>query len=95
MNNDGSNSVEQVTKVVSYVKGGLLAIYYCDNEEKVSEVRRQNSIVVHRSGTVPDGVVNEYYSNSKLHRSAEFKDVYEHGFCTEYYPGGEIFEKSY
>lgn len=95
VNNCESNRMEQITKVVSYVKDGLLAVYYCDNKERASEVRRQNGTIIHSSGTVPDGVVNEYYSNGKLHRFVEFKDGSEHGPCTEYYPGGEIFEKSF
>jgi len=95
MNNDGSNSMEQITKVVSHVKDGLLAVYYRGNEEKASEVCRQDGTVIHRSGTVPDGVVNEYYSNGKLHRSVEFREGSKHGICAEYYPGGEIFEESH
>jgi antitoxin component YwqK of YwqJK toxin-antitoxin module len=95
MNNDGSSRMEQITKVVSYVKDGLLTIYYRDSEEKASEVCRQDGTVIHRSGTVPDGIVNEYYSNGKLHRSAEFKNGSEQGLCIEYYPGGQIFEKNH
>jgi len=93
MSNGESNSVEHITKVVSYVKDGLLAIYYCDNEEKASEVRRQDGTVIHRTGGIPDGVIKEYYSNGTLRKAVEFKDGFEHGPCVEYYPGGEMFEE--
>lgn len=45
MNNDGSNGMEQITKVVSHVKDGLLAVYYRDNEERASEVCRQDGLL--------------------------------------------------
>ena len=93
MSNGESNSMEQITKVVSHVKDGLLAIYYCDNEEKASEVRRQNGTVIHRTGSIPDGIIKEYYSNGTVRKSVEFKDGFEHGLCVEYYPGGEMFEE--
>ena len=40
MNNDAWNSMEQITRVVSHVEDGLLAVYCLHNEEETSEVCR-------------------------------------------------------
>lgn len=95
MNNGESNIAEQITKVVSYVKDGLLAIYCCNNQEKASEGCRQDGTVIHHTGSIPDGIRKEYYGNGTPRKYVPFKDGLEHGLCCEYYPGGEIFEENH
>lgn len=95
MNNGQPDSAEQITKAISYVKDGLFAVYYCDNREVASEICSQNGTIIHRSGRIPDGVVNEYFANGVLRKSVKFRDGYEDGLSLEYYPSGDLFEENH
>lgn len=94
MNIDKTRSREQITKIVSHVKDGLLATYYCNDKEMAADVFRKDGTIIHRTGSVPDGIVTEYYSDNSPRKTVPFKNGLEHGLCTVYYPGGEIFEEN-
>ncbi len=94
MTDGGPDNSGQITKSISYVKDGLFAVYYCKNQEVASEICSQNGSIIHRSGTIPDGIVKEYYTNGTLRKSVQFNGGNENGLGVEYYPSGDLFEEN-
>ena len=83
-----------ITKVVALMKQGSLVIYYCGDRQVASESYDRNGLPIYRSGSIPDGVVRQYYGNGTVKEETTFRDGKAHGKSIEYYPRGEAFEES-
>jgi len=84
----------EVTKVVAATRRGFLVVYYCGDRQVASESYNLNGVLVYCSGSIPDGVVRQYYGNGTVREETEFRDGRAHGRSTRYYPEGETLEES-
>jgi|LAHU01.1.fsa_nt_gb antitoxin component YwqK of YwqJK toxin-antitoxin module len=83
-----------ITKVVAATKRGFLVVYYRGNRQVASESYDLNGVLVYCSGSVPDGVVRQYYGNGTVKEETEYEDGCAHGKSTKHSPEGEKFEES-
>jgi len=84
----------EITKVVAATKRGFLVVYYCGDRQVASESYDLKGVLVYCSGSIPDGVVRQYYGNHRVKEETEFRDGRAHGRSTKYYPEGETLEES-
>jgi len=56
----------EVTKVVAATRRGFLVVYYCGDKQVASESYNLNGVLVYCSGSIPDGVVRQYYGNGTV-----------------------------
>ena len=95
MNTERTNrAITEITKVVAPTEVGFLVVYYLGDRQIASESYDLNGVLVYCSGSVPDGVVRQYYGDGTVKEQTEFRDGSAHGKSTKYYPEGEAFEKA-
>jgi antitoxin component YwqK of YwqJK toxin-antitoxin module len=77
-------------------KGKFLRSYLFEGNEVYSETLDENLEIVETNGTLPDGLVKEFFDNGLTYFECIFKDGKRHGTSRIYYETGKInVEKQY
>ena len=64
----------EITKVVAPTEVGFLVVYYLGDRQIASESYDLNGVLVYCSGSVPDGVVRQYYGDGTVKEQTEFRN---------------------
>lgn len=84
------------TRVLSHADGGRIqqVHYYQGRREVARESYNRRGTLLHRSGSIPDGIVEEFYPGGRVRREFSYLDCEPHGRAIEYYPDGGVHEEN-
>ena len=90
------NLIIRKTKSLEEGKGKFLRSYFFEDKEVFSETLDENLEIISSKGTLPDGIVREFFSNGLIYFECSFKNGKRHGISKIFYETGKInVEKEY
>jgi antitoxin component YwqK of YwqJK toxin-antitoxin module len=85
-------AIEVIRKTIEVFENGnpKERVFYCEGKEVARKTYDENGESTEVTGTIPDGVVKEYYQDGKLVIELTYKDNKGNGPSKEYYESGKI-----
>jgi len=75
--------------------GKLLAIVYSSGRKIIAkEVYDKDGSLSEKTGAIPDGKINEYYSDGRLWKEWNYKNNMRDGIVKVFYPNGSLSEEA-
>ena len=88
--------VRKTTSLHDPLHVGFVRTYYVNDKEVYQETLDKNLDIEKHSGTMPDGIVKEFFENGKVYFECEFKNGLRNGICKIYFENGKVsIEKFY
>ncbi len=84
-----------ICKTTPAGSGTVQKTYYADGKKMASETLDNRGNVVSRTGKIPDGVVEEYYSDKQLKSEKFFRRGKANGLFKAYYTDGRLHTQAY
>ena len=86
-----SMSTPEITrKKIDNDDGTITLVFYTENEEVARTVVDKHYDVIKREGTIPDGMVRQYYDSGRLLAEAAYANNMRHGLTTLYHEDGSL-----
>ena len=81
---------EIIRKEIVNPNGTTEFIFYSGEKEVARQVVGEDENLVSKAGTIPDGIVSEYYESGELQFEFSYKNGKYEGISREYYKSGKL-----